>query len=274
MTRSRMYAMTGIAALLFLFLNWAFADDMFTSAFWDSTTISNGSIWTYVLLALIVIAGYMQAQRLPDTAQPIAITAATGDGQVDDPKFWKLLMGNIHYAILWMPLRFFVGRDWLIAGEHKARGDGWVDGGAALKGYWTNATTVPEGRPSAPAGTYEWYQSFLKYMLDHEWYTWFGKAIAYGEVLVGIGLIVGALVGIAAFFGTLMNFSFGLAGSASSNPVLFGLGVFLVLGWKTAGWIGIDRYLLPKLGTPWGRLQKYSEPRQMPTGTQTGTARS
>jgi len=42
MTRSRMYAMTGIAALLFLFLNWAFADNMFTGAFWNSTTISDG----------------------------------------------------------------------------------------------------------------------------------------------------------------------------------------------------------------------------------------
>ena len=42
-----------------------------------------------------------------------------------------------------------------------------------------------------------------------------------------------------------------LAGSASTNPVLFGLGVFLVLGWKVAGFWGLDRYLLPLLGTPW-----------------------
>ena len=42
-----------------------------------------------------------------------------------------------------------------------------------------------------------------------------------------------------------------LAGTVSTNPVLFGLTVFLVLGWKVAGWIGLDRYLLPILGTPW-----------------------
>jgi thiosulfate dehydrogenase [quinone] large subunit len=89
-------------------------------------------------------------------------------------------------------------------------------------------------------------------MLDNTWYTWFAKLIAIGEFMVGIGLIVGALVGIAAFFGTLMNFSFLMAGTTSSNPVLFGLGVFLVLGWKVAGYIGLDRYLLPMLGTPWG----------------------
>ena len=88
-------------------------------------------------------------------------------------------------------------------------------------------------------------------MLDHKWYTWFADVIVWGEVLIGIGILVGALVGIAAFFGTLMNFSFQLAGSASSNPVLFGLSVFLILAWKVAGFWGLDRYLLPLLGTPW-----------------------
>ena len=68
---------------------------------------------------------------------------------------------------------------------------------------------------------------------------------------MGIGLLVGALVGIAAFFGTIMNFNFLLAGTASSNPVLFGLGVLLVLAWKVAGFWGLDRWLLPALGTPW-----------------------
>ena len=93
---------------------------------------------------------------------------------------------------------------------------------------------------------------------------------APGEVLVGLGLIVGALVGIAAFFGTLMNFNFLLAGSSSTNPVLFGLGVFLVLGWKVAGYIGLDRVLLNSLGTPWsaGRLfsKKDTPPMDMPVG--------
>ncbi len=59
------------------------------------------------------------------------------------------------------------------------------------------------------------------------------------------------LVGISAFLGTFMNFNFQLAGSASTNPVLFGFGVFLVLAWKTAGYFGVDRYLLPNLGAPW-----------------------
>jgi thiosulfate dehydrogenase [quinone] large subunit len=251
MTRNRTYALTVIAAALYLLLCWAFADDQFGGHWWDSEAIAESNVWTYLLLLLIVAAGLAQARRLP--AEGTApVDAAQGDpapGQVDDPVLWRRLLGNVYWALVWLPARFFVGREWLAAGEHKVRDSAWMDGGAALKGYWTNATAIPEqGRPAI---TYGWFRDFLAYMLRHEWYTWFAKLIAVGEVLIGLGLIVGALVGIAAFLGTLMNFNFQLAGSASTNPVLFGLGVFLVLAWKVAGHWGLDRYLLPLLGTPW-----------------------
>jgi thiosulfate dehydrogenase [quinone] large subunit len=42
-----------------------------------------------------------------------------------------------------------------------------------------------------------------------------------------------------------------LAGTLSTNPVLFFIAVLLVLAWRTAGWWGIDRWLLPLMGTPW-----------------------
>jgi thiosulfate dehydrogenase [quinone] large subunit len=48
-----------------------------------------------------------------------------------------------------------------------------------------------------------------------------------------------------------MNLAFLLAGTTSTNPVLAVMGVLLVLAWKNAGWIGLDRYLLPLFGTPW-----------------------
>ena len=47
-----------------------------------------------------------------------------------------------------------------------------------------------------------------------------------------------------------MNMSFLLAGSASTNPVLFTLAIGLILAWKVAGYYGLDRYVLPLLGTP------------------------
>lgn len=266
MTRQRTYLLTGIAAALYVLLCWIFADGMFRiqdSFFYQADpkdgikVYSNGTMWTYILLALIVLSGIYQARQIPEEGVEITPDPTSGTrGQVDDPIFWKLLIGNTFYALLWLPLRFYIGRDWLAAGEHKIRSDAWMNGGAALKGYWTGATTVPEGgTASKAAGTVGWFNDFLTYMLNHEWYTWFAKLIAIGEFMIGIGLLVGALVGIAAFFGSFMNINFMLAGTTSSNPVMFALTVLLVLGWKVAGFWGLDRYLLPILRTPWNRYE-------------------
>ncbi len=75
--------------------------------------------------------------------------------------------------------------------------------------------------------------------------------MAYGELLIGIGLILGAFTGVAAFFGGLMNWNFMMAGSASTNPLLFVAAVAIILGWKVAGYIGADYFLLRWIGTPW-----------------------
>ena len=57
-------------------------------------------------------------------------------------------------------------------------------------------------------------------MLDNGWYTWMGKLIPLGEFLIGLGFLFGGLVGFAAFFALLLNFSFLLAGTTNTNPVL------------------------------------------------------
>jgi len=250
MTRQKGYILTAIAAALYVGLGIAFADDYFTSALWNSEAYSDSSLVSWVLLALIIAGGVFQASKLPEEGVQLGAGPNTGNGQIDDPAGWKLLLGNTYLAVLWMPIRFFVGHEWLSAGEHKVRDDAWMSGGTALQGYWERAVAIPDG-PARPAITYDWFRDFINYLLTNESYTWFAKVVAVGEFLVGAGLIVGALVGIAAFFGTVLNFNFLLAGTVSSNPVLFGLTVFLVLGWKVAGYIGLDRILLPALGTPW-----------------------
>jgi thiosulfate dehydrogenase [quinone] large subunit len=86
--------------------------------------------------------------------------------------------------------------------------------------------------------------------------------VAWGEVLIGLGFLFGGLIGFAAFFALLMNFAFLYAGSVSSNPTLVLLQMILIFGWRPAGYWGIDRYLLPLLGTPWS-------PGQQPSGKMT-----
>ena len=66
-----------------------------------------------------------------------------------------------------------------------------------------------------------------------------------------MALILGLFTGIAAFFGGLLTLSFGLAGVAGVNPIFLVFEMMIVLAWRNAGWIGLDRYVLPMLGTPW-----------------------
>jgi len=53
-----------------------------------------------------------------------------------------------------------------------------------------------------------------------------------------------------------MNLNYLFAGTVSINPIMLVLQLLLILAWRTAGWLGLDRYLLPAIGTPWqiGRL--------------------
>src|SRR5487761_1928288 len=111
------------------------------------------------------------------------------------------------------------------------------------------AEKVP-AQGSAPI-TFDWYRSFLQFLIDNHAQGWFAVLIVIGELAVGVALLVGALVGIAAFFGVVMNMSYLLAGSTSVNPIMFALAIGLILGWKVAGHYGVDRYLLPRLGVPW-----------------------
>ncbi len=189
--------------------------------------------------------------------------------EVEGPAFTRFLFGNTRAGLFWLPIRLFVGFAWLEAGWHKLTGEGWItDGGSALAGYWTKATTIPESGRGAI--TYDWYQTFIQTLLDGGHAQWFAWVITFGELAVGVGLIFGLLTGIAAFFGATMNMSFLLAGSASTNPIMFALAVGLILAWKVAGYYGLDRYVLPMLGTPWhpGPAPHPGEP--LPVGSSVG----
>jgi thiosulfate dehydrogenase [quinone] large subunit len=113
----------------------------------------------------------------------------------------------------------------------------------------TKALTKTTGPFPDVQGWYGWFLSAV--VLPHT--VFWSYTVTFGEIAVGVALILGLFTGIAAFFGTTMNASYLLAGTVSTNPILFAFGSLLVLAWKTAGWWGLDRYVLGRLGTPWQR---------------------
>jgi len=172
-----------------------------------------------------------------------------------DPPFIQSLFGSTRWAWLWLIARLYVGYSWLTSGWGKLGNPAWTQTGVALQGFWERAVEIPDA-PGRPAIAFSWYRSFIQTLLEGGHYTWFAKLITAAELLVGIALILGAFTGIAAFIGAFMNWNFMMAGTASINPMLFTLSILLILAWKTAGWYGVDRWLLPQLGTPWkpGRI--------------------
>ncbi len=174
---------------------------------------------------------------------------------VQDPQLIKKLLNSPRAGWFWLLPRLWLGYQWIDAASHKISSPAWMATGTALKGYWTNAIVVPA--TGSPAITFPWYRGFLQGMLDAQAYTWFAKLVAIGELAVGIALILGAFTGIAAIFGGLMNWNYMMAGSASTNPLLFLVSVGVIVAWKVSGYIGADYFLLRWIGTPW-RNQKLS----------------
>jgi thiosulfate dehydrogenase [quinone] large subunit len=193
----------------------------------------------------------------------------TRKGQViQDPPLVRKLLNEPLAGLLWLPLRIWLGWQWLEAGWGKFNNPKWIQTGEALQGFWTNAVKIPEtGRPPI---SFDWYRTFLQGMLDAQAYTWFAKLVVFGEILIGVGLILGAFTGIAAFFGGFMNWNFMMAGSASTNPMLFVIAVGLILAWKVSGYIGVDYYLLKWLGTPWNQTEVTAGANTYPVGKPAG----
>jgi len=48
------------------------------------------------------------------------------------------------------------------------------------------------------------------------------------------------------------------AGSAGVNPAMILVSGLLILAWRNAGWYGLDRLVLPRLGTPWHRGELFT----------------
>ena len=230
----------------------------------DKLDLTTTEGWLFAILAgvvTIVAVGMFVYDRV--VQDPVEV----GTTEVPQPALSRFLFHDTRSAGLWLIVRLYVGLAWLEGGIHKindAKGAWNYGNGSAILGYWKGAVAIPATGTPKISDEYGWYRSFLQLLIDNNAHTWFGALIAWGELLVGIGIIVGGLVGIAAFFGALMNMSFMLAGSASTNPVLFFLAILLMLGWQVAGYYGADRFILPLIGAPWRPGKVFGQRRGTP----------
>lgn len=147
---------------------------------------------------------------------------------------------------IWTILRIYLGWSWLTAGYGKVFGESsvaWVGAkaGTAVSGFLQGALAKTAGpHPDVQW----WYAWFIQHMALPNVKV-FSYMVAWGELLIGLGLILGALTTIALIAGILLNLNYLLAGSVSVNPI-FLIEAFILLwaGASAYSW-GVDGYLLP-----------------------------
>ena len=170
-------------------------------------------------------------------------------------------------SVLWLAVRLVLGYWWLNAGYQKIWGSEkaafWFGGGAGVKGF---ATAGVLGSATGKSGaSYGWWAAFLhNFVIPNA--SWIAKLIALGELAVGIGLILGLFTGLAALGGLTLNMMYMFTGSAGVNPAYMILEVPLILAWRNAGYLGLDRYALDAAW--WKRhFSRVTEPRRASTGS-------
>ena len=164
---------------------------------------------------------------------------------VEESPFSYFFTADTHIAWLWLLARLYLGWEWLSAGWGKLHDPAWVgsSAGQALTGFVQGALSKTSGAHPDVQG---WYAAFLQSVVLPHVVTW-SYFVTAGEMLVGAALIAGFLVGLSSFFGIFMNLNFMLAGSVSINPIMYTIGIGLILAWRVAGYWGADRYVLPLL---------------------------
>lgn len=163
-------------------------------------------------------------------------------------------------AIIALLLRLYLGYAFLMAGIGKwqtgfdeASVSKFLKGGLALT---HDALLATKGAAAAahPSVTDTWGWLISHIFLPNAGI--FAFVVKGGEVLVGLGLILGCFTTLAAIFGMTMNFAYLLTGTVSTNPQMV-LGFLVIIALGAASYeIGVDRFLMKKLVEKYPRLGK------------------
>lgn len=148
-----------------------------------------------------------------------------------------LRKNNIAAGILAV-FRIYLGYQFIHAGYGKI-----VGGSFDASGFLQGAIASSTGDHPAVQG---WWAAFLENVaLPNAGL--FTFLVQWGELLVGIALILGLFTNFAAIMGMIMNFSFLFSGTVSTNAQMILLAIFVVVTGANAGKFGLDRYTMPYL---------------------------
>ncbi|WP_112182509.1 DoxX family protein [Paraliobacillus zengyii] len=135
-------------------------------------------------------------------------------------------------------IRVYIGYSWITGGWGKITG-----GGFDASGFIQGAIANSAGENPTVQG---WWAAFLENVALPNAEI-FSFLVMWGEVLVGVALILGLFTNFAVLMGLIMNFSFLFSGTVSTNGQMILLGIFVLVAGANAGKFGLDRYAIPYL---------------------------
>ncbi|MDG9716873.1 DoxX family protein [Streptomyces sp. DH24] len=151
-----------------------------------------------------------------------------------------------HYALL--PLRVFLGVTFVYAGLDKLTDSAFMkDSGAGSVGDLMRSVRDSSAVPA-----------LVDLALENP--PGFGYAIALGELVVGIGILIGLLARLAALGGALISLSLWLTVSWASDPYYYGNDLAYLMAWiplvlAGAPYLSIDAALRSRRRQRAGRYQ-------------------
>ncbi|TPG69633.1 DoxX family membrane protein [Brevibacillus laterosporus] len=146
-------------------------------------------------------------------------------------------------SVVLLLVRLYLGYTWLVSGWGKLSG-----GGFATEGFLKGAIAKAGGDHPAVQG---WWAAFLE-NIALPGASFFNFLIPWGEVLVGLSLLLGLLTTFSGLMGIIMNYAFLFSGTVSVNPYLVLLTTFILVAGRNAGYFGLDRFVLPYWDRKWG----------------------
>lgn len=197
----------------------------------------------------------MSLNSIPDACQDVTDPRHTGqvdspDAMIRIPTPLRWLFQDFRSAPLWLLVRLTVGGLWFVHGFPKLSDSKWVgaDAGSGVLDFVNRALERSTGpHPEVLPITALFLGGFMQ-PLAHDLAPFF----AYGEVLLGLLLMLGVFTGVTSFAIACLSFLFILAGEGGLNPINFLVSGLLVVAWRIAGWWGLDRWILPRwLSTCW-----------------------
>jgi thiosulfate dehydrogenase (quinone) large subunit len=148
------------------------------------------------------------------------------------PSVLTWLRQSKYASIAWLAVRVWVGCMWVQAGWSKVFG-------AENPYFLHNNGAGVAGFAGHGAAAYSWWGSIMhSFVVPNA--SWIAVVVAFGELAIGLGLVVGFLTRTAAVCSLLLLFTYIMSGTASVCAFYALCALIVLATWRTSTWIGVD----------------------------------